>query len=51
MLNQILENHHLANPAPVGQMVVSVVESEDARPELIAKFLARHNSPMTPYDD
>ena len=48
-LNQILENHQLANSNTTGQTVASVLESEDARPELIAKFLERHNSPMTPY--
>jgi len=51
VLNQILENHQLGNSNAQGQTVVSVVETEDARPELIAKFLERHNSPMTPYAD
>jgi len=50
LLNQILEYHQTDNLNSSGQTVVSVVESEDARPELIAKFLQRHNSPMTPYD-
>ena len=49
VLNQILENHQLIDSAPTGQSVQSVVESEDARPELIAKFLERHSSPMQPY--
>jgi hypothetical protein len=51
VLNQILENHQLANTDSTGQRVQSVVESEDARAELVAKFLERHSSPMTPYDD
>ena len=50
VLNQILDNHQPNNLAPAGQQVLSVVESEDARAELIAKFLERHNSPMTPYN-
>lgn len=49
VLNQILENNHLMDSVPSGQSVQSVVESEDARSELIAKFLERHSSPMKPY--
>jgi hypothetical protein len=50
VINQILENHQSTNNEIDNHEVVSVVESQDARPELIAKFLERHNSPMTPYD-
>lgn len=32
------------------QAVQTVIESEDARPQIIAKFLERYNSPMKPYD-
>lgn len=32
------------------QLVQTVIESEDARAALVAKFLERHNSPMQPYD-
>ncbi len=32
------------------QLVQTVIESEDARAALVAKFLERHNSPMKPYD-
>ena len=32
------------------QGVQTVVESEDSRPVIIAKFLERNNSPMKPYD-
>ncbi len=31
-------------------LVTTVIESEDARGELIAQFLERHKSPMQPYD-
>ncbi len=31
-------------------VVTSVIESEDARAAIVAKFLERHNSPMQPYD-
>ncbi len=31
-------------------LVTTVIESEDARAQLIAQFLERHNSPMQPYD-
>jgi len=31
-------------------LVTSVIESEDARDQIIAKFLERYNSPMQPYD-
>lgn len=31
-------------------LVTTVIESEDARSALVAKFLERHNSPMQPYD-
>lgn len=31
-------------------LVATVLESEDARAAIIAKFLERHNSPMQPYD-
>lgn len=31
-------------------LVSTIIESEDARAELVAQFLERHNSPMTPYD-
>ena len=30
--------------------VQTIVESDDARPAIVAKFLERHNSPMEPYD-
>ncbi|NCN45022.1 MAG: hypothetical protein CO040_03285 [Candidatus Pacebacteria bacterium CG_4_9_14_0_2_um_filter_36_8] len=30
--------------------VQTIIETEDSRAELIAKFLERHNSPMMPYD-
>lgn len=41
-----------ANPANQGDslLVTTIIESEDARAELVAKFLERHNSPMQPYD-
>jgi hypothetical protein len=48
--SQILDDHRPADTSAIGQTVSSIVESEDARSELIAKFLERHNSPMTPYD-
>lgn len=32
------------------QLVQTVIESEDARDQIVAKFLERHNSPMQPYD-
>lgn len=32
------------------QLVTTVIESEDARDQIIAKFLERYNSPMKPYD-
>jgi hypothetical protein len=32
------------------QLVTTVIESEDARDQIIAKFLQRYNSPMQPYD-
>ena len=32
------------------QGVQTVVESEDARPVIVAEFLERHDSPMQPYD-
>ncbi len=32
------------------QLVTTVIESEDARGQIIAKFLERYNSPMKPYD-
>ncbi len=51
LASQILENHQPADDNALGQTVSSIVESEDARPELIAKFLERHKSPMTPYID
>ncbi|MFA6813942.1 MAG: hypothetical protein GX943_01215 [Candidatus Pacebacteria bacterium] len=50
VLSQILEDHQLNNMDSAGQRVLSIVESEDARAELIAKFLERHSSPMTPHD-
>lgn len=50
VLSQILENHQIVGSDSTGQKVQSVVETEDARPELIANFLERHKSPMTPYD-
>ncbi len=50
VLSQILENHQIISADATGQKVQSVVETEDARPELIANFLERHQSPMTPYD-
>jgi len=31
-------------------LVTTVIESEDARAQLIAQFLERHKSPMQPYD-
>lgn len=31
-------------------LVTTVIESEDARGQIIAKFLERYNSPMQPYD-
>jgi hypothetical protein len=31
-------------------LVSTVIESEDARAQIIAQFLERHNSPMTPHD-
>jgi hypothetical protein len=49
LANQILDSHQANDTGTLGQTVTSVVESEDARAELIAKFLERHNSPMTPY--
>ena len=41
-----------ANPANQGDSLLftTIIESEDARAELVAKFLERHNSPMQPYD-
>jgi hypothetical protein len=35
---------------PKVQGVETVVQSDDARPVIVAEFLERHNSPMTPYD-
>lgn len=32
-------------------VVTTVIESEDARAAIVAKFLERHNSPMQPYDE
>lgn len=42
------------NPNEVNKanlLVQTVIESEDARAALVAKFLERHNSPMQPYDE
>lgn len=50
VFNQILENHQIVGADSTGQKVQSVVETEDARPELIANFLQRYQSPLTPYD-
>ncbi len=50
VLSQILEDHQIISADTTGQQVQSVVETEDARPELIANFLERHQSPLTPYD-
>ena len=35
---------------PQVQGVQTIVETDDGRPEIIAKFLERYNSPMKPYD-
>lgn len=42
---QSKEEHNIQN-----LQVSSVIESEDARPQIVAKFLERYNSPMQPYD-
>lgn len=51
VLGQILENlPSNTDQDTKGQAVTSVLETADARAELIAKFLERYQSPMQPYD-
>ncbi|HAV14832.1 MAG TPA: hypothetical protein DCX25_00665 [Candidatus Pacebacteria bacterium] len=41
----------LENTSPVGSVGIStILEAQDARPEIIAEFLKRHDSPLTPYE-
>jgi hypothetical protein len=40
-------------PHPIGEIkgISTTVEGEDARPEIVANFLKRHNAPLKPYDE
>lgn len=50
-INHVLDNYQKqSNNENNGQAVNSILETQDARSELLTKFLERHNSPMKPYD-
>jgi hypothetical protein len=43
----------LSDYPPIGEVkgISTIVEGEDARPEIVTNFLRRHNAPLRPYDE